>query len=203
MKKREPFPLRFSTHTGDELISHLADLARLRMQVFRDFPYLYAGDQAYEEAYLRTYLETPESIVVLAWAGDQIVGASTGTLLKAETAEVQAPFVKQHYPITEIFYCGESVLLPAYRGLGAGVAFFEYREAHARRLGYRQSCFCAVQRAENHPQRPADYVPLNAFWQKRGYTQVPLLATTFSWQEVGEVEATPKPMVFWWKALSD
>lgn len=196
--------LRFSCHTGEELQPYVVDLARLRMRVFRDFPYLYVGDQAYEENYLHTYIQAPDSVVVLAWSGATLVGASTGTPLSAETPEVQAPFVtdaSQRYPVAETFYCGESVLLPAYRGLGAGVAFFEYREAHARALGYRWICFCAVQRPEDHPQRPSDYVPLDAFWHKRGYCKEPSLQTTFDWQEIGEAQASPKPMTFWVKAL--
>ncbi len=204
LAKRLKPALRFSCHTGEELLPHVADLARLRMRVFRDFPYLYVGDQAYEENYLHTYIQAPDSVVVLAWSGTAIVGASTGIPLSAETPEVQAPFVtdiSQRYPVAETFYCGESVLLPAYRGLGAGVAFFEHRETHARALGYRWICFCAVQRPADHPQRPADYVPLDAFWHKRGYRKVPDLHTTFDWQEIGEAQASPKPMTFWVKML--
>ncbi|MDG6774719.1 GNAT family N-acetyltransferase [Thiomicrorhabdus sp. ZW0627] len=194
--------LRLERLSGEVLLKHLPDLARLRIKVFREFPYLYEGEMAYEERYLQTYIKSKDSVVVLAWDGDQIVGASTGIPLSEETPNVQAPFVTASYPIDEIFYCGESVLLSEYRGQGAGVAFFEHREAHAKEYGYKYICFCAVQRSEDHPLRPADYVPLNQFWMNRGYQIQPQLQTEFSWKEIGEETESPKPMTFWMKELA-
>ncbi len=194
--------LKIERHSGEELLRHLPELARLRITVFRAFPYLYDGDMDYEERYLQTYIKAKDSVIVLAWDGDRIVGASTGIPLREETPEVQAPFLKAGFALDEVFYCGESVLLPEYRGQGAGVAFFEHREAHARECGdYRYSCFCAVQRPEDHPARPADFVPLDRFWSKRGYSIKPELQTEFSWKELGEETASPKPMTFWMKRL--
>jgi hypothetical protein len=75
----------------------------------------------------------------------------------------------------------------------------EEREAHARRTpGIRRAAFCAVDRPPNHPLRPPDYVPLDEFWEHRGFTKTPL-KTEFSWKEVGEGEESPKKMIFWWK----
>lgn len=195
--------LKIERLSGDPLLAYLPELARLRMTVFRAFPYLYDGDMAYEERYLQTYIKARDSVIVLAWDGDKIVGASTAIPLREETPEVQAPFLAASYPIDEIFYFGESVLLPEYRGQGAGVAFFEHREAHAKDCGdYRYSCFCAVQRPPDHPARSADYVPLDRFWRNRGYTIQPQLQTRFTWKDVGEPGQSPKPMTFWMKALS-
>ncbi len=46
--------------TGDALRGALPDVARLRIEVFRAWPYLYDGDLAYEEAYLRPYRDSPQ-----------------------------------------------------------------------------------------------------------------------------------------------
>lgn len=176
-----PQALTFISLAGAERARYIPDLARLRISVFRDFPYLYDGDMDYEARYLKTYLDNPDSVIVIAKDGDDIVGASTGIPLRAETEEVRRPFVAAGYNTGAIFYCGESVLLSAYRGQGAGVAFFEHREAHARQLGgMTHICFCAVQRPENHPARPESYIPLDNFWQNRGYEKKPALHTTFS-----------------------
>lgn len=188
--------------SGDALQDYLSELARLRITVFRDFPYLYDGDRDYEQRYLQTYIQAQDSVIVLARDGERVVGAATAIPLSEETEEVQAPFLAAGYPVEEIFYCGESVLLPEYRGQGAGVAFFTEREAQARELGFRYSCFCAVQRPEDHPARPADHVPLDGFWTRRGYAIQPQLQTEFSWKEVGESEESPKPMTFWMKTLA-
>ena len=41
--------------TGADITPHLDDVARLRIGVFHDWPYLYAGDTGYEREYLAAY----------------------------------------------------------------------------------------------------------------------------------------------------
>ncbi|MGQ3673603.1 GNAT family N-acetyltransferase [Xanthobacter sp. TB0136] len=187
---------------GEGAAPFIDDLARLRITVFRAFPYLYEGDRAYEQTYLTDYARTPDSVFVLALDGEDVVGVSTGLPMSAENEAFKAPFLKAGLNPQEIFYFGESVLLPHYRGQGIGVRFFEEREAHARRLGrFRTCCFCAVERPDDHKLRPADHEPLNAFWARRGYVHHPELRTQFSWRDVGETTETAKPMSFWLKEI--
>ncbi|MEW6281273.1 MAG: GNAT family N-acetyltransferase [Candidatus Eremiobacterota bacterium] len=194
--------LRIEIRTGGEIAAFLDPVARLRIQVFRDFPYLYDGTPGYEEEYLQTYLRSADSLVVLAFDGDRVVGASTGLPLAHETEEFHRPFLANGLDPADYFYFGESVLERPYRGRGLGVRFFQERESHARRLGgFGYTCFCAVERPVEHPMRPPDYLPLDRFWEKRGYRKDPALATTFSWRDVGHAEETDKPLTFWLKAL--
>lgn len=186
---------------GEAVTPHIADLARLRIEVFRAFPYLYEGSEDYEASYLATYARSPESLFVLAFDGARIVGASTGVPMTDAAEEFRAPFVAAGIDPAKVFYFGESVLLSSYRGRGLGVRFFEEREAYARRLGRFDWCaFCAVERPKDHPLRPADYVPLDAFWGRRGYAHRADLATMLAWQDIGEAEESGKPMSFWLKA---
>lgn len=194
--------LEIKTFSGTDAAARFEDVARLRITVFRDFPYLYDGDLAHERKYLATYARSEGSIFVLAIDGTRVVGASTGTPMAAETDEVKAPFLAAGRNPEDFFYFGESMLLPAYRGHGIGVAFFAEREKQARRLTLPFSTFCAVQRPADHPRRPADYVPLDAFWTKRGYRHHPELRTTFTWRDLDEATESPKPLSFWIKDLS-
>lgn len=192
------------TFTGSALLPWLADVARLRIQVFRDWPYLYAGDAESEQRYLQTYVDVPGAMVALCRDGDRVVGASTALPLSAETDEITAPFRSRGYELGRALYLGESVLDPRYRGLGIGVRFFEERERHALRLpGIDTLVFCGVQRAADDTRRPAGYVPLDAFWRKRGFSPCPELLTTMSWREIGAMQESTKPMMFWKKALVD
>ena len=194
--------LRLQRLSGEQLNQYIPELARLRIQVFRDWPYLYDGDLDYEQTYLQTYIQSPDSVIVLAFDDDKVVGASTGIPLKYETDDVKQPFIDAGYDIDTVFYCGESVLISSYRGQGAGVAFFEHRENHAQQVGgFEYSCFCGVQRPDDHPRRPADYKALDSFWRKRGYEKHSELNTTFNWKELDEIEESPKPMTFWMKKL--
>lgn len=194
--------VQLQTLIGSEIHPYLDSVARLRIEVFRSFPYLYDGDMAYERSYVDTYSRSSRSLFVLARDGDKIVGAATGIPMEDETDAFKKPFLEQGYDPETIFYFGESVLLPEYRGQGIGVSFFRHREGYARELGgFTHCCFCAVERPADHPLRPADYQPLDGFWQKRGYRKVPELATEYRWKDVGEEVETAKPMTFWLKAL--
>lgn len=187
---------------GPEVLAHLDDLAELRVRVFREWPYLYEGDPAYERGYLSTYANCPDAIVVLALAREQVVGAATALPLIHETAEVRAPFEAAGLPVDTYFYFGESVLIPEFRGRGIGGKFMDERVNEARRTGHSWAAFCAVERAEGDPRRPPDYSPLFPFWRARGFERHPELATTFHWKEPGETTPGPKSMVFWVKNLS-
>jgi GNAT superfamily N-acetyltransferase len=192
--------IRIERWSGPALEQFIPELARLRIQVFRDFPYLYDGNIEYEKKYLQTYIDCPESVIVIAFDGDKVVGASTAIPMKYETDELKKPFIEHGYNLDEVFYCSESVLDKNYRGLGIGVRFFEEREAHAEHLGgFKYICFCCVERPADHPRRPADYVPLDQFWTKRGYVKHPELHTSYVWKDLDDADETPKPMTFWLK----
>ena len=188
--------------TGPDLDAVLPDLARLRIAVFRDWPYLYDGDVDYERRYLQSYRDSAGAILVGAFDGARLVGAATGTPLEDHAADFGAAFAGQPFALEEVFYCAESVLLPEYRGRGIGHRFFDLREDHARALGRRYAAFCAVTRPGDHPMRPAAYRPLDPFWRARGYAPMPGVVARYGWRDIGEPEETDKPMQFWIRELA-
>lgn len=187
--------------TGAALLAALDDLARLRIAVFAAFPYLYDGDAAYERRYLAEFTSAPDAVLVAARVDGRIVGAATASPLAAQDDYIQAPFTAQGIDAGGVFYFGESVLLPEYRGQGIGHAFFDAREAAARAWGARFASFCAVVRAHDHPARPTGHVPLEAFWTRRGYAPVPGLTGSFPWKEYGDAEESDHIMQYWMRAL--
>ncbi|MGH8516748.1 MAG: GNAT family N-acetyltransferase [Panacagrimonas sp.] len=189
--------MRIETLRGAEIASRMEALAELRIEVFREWPYLYAGSADYERKYLETYVRSARSLAILAWDGERCVGASTALPLADAEAPAQAPFRAISMPIDLVDYFGESVILRPWRGRGLGVKFFELREAHAREMGLWICAFCAVSRPADHPARPADYVPNDAFWSHRGYREVPGMKSQFEWPDVGQTASTPKAMRFW------
>lgn len=184
------------------MIPHLEDLARLRIEVFREFPYLYEGSLEYELRYLKTLSESPRGVLVAARDGETLVGASTGLPLADAESAFQEPFVRLGKSPDRFFYFAESVLRQAYRGGGIGHQFFEHRIAHVRQFPeFLQVCFCAVDRPQDHPARPQNYRPLDAFWSRIGFVQHPELVCTFPWQDVGESKESDKQMTFWLRSL--
>ena len=193
--------IRVERLTGEDLAKALDDVARLRIEVFRAWPYLYDGDEAYERHYLQTYRESENAILVAAFDGDRLVGASTGTPMEDHAEDFAAAFDGQGIDLKDIFYCAESVLLPGYRGRGIGHAFFDAREAHARAMGRRYVAFCGVARPAEHPLKPEQYQPLDPFWRKRGYAPVTGAVAQFRWKDIDQPEETEHPLQFWMRAL--
>ncbi|CAA2140238.1 GNAT family N-acetyltransferase [Hyphomicrobium sp. ghe19] len=188
--------------TGEDILKVLPDLSRLRMIVFRDWPYLYEGTLEYEQKYLEKFAKAKGAVVIAAYDGDQMVGASTGAPMIEHADEFGEPFRKAGYDITKIFYCGESVLLKSHRGHGLGHAFFDGREGQAKKLGgFTHSSFCRVVRPDDHPLKPADYAPLDPFWRKRGYAPVDGIIATYDWQDIDQPGETSHKMQFWMKTL--
>ena len=194
--------IEVSALTGSALAQGLPALARLRIEVFRAFPYLYDGTLEYETSYLTKFAQAPGAVIVAAWDDGEIVGCATAAPMAAVDPAFSAPFRAKGLDIGRIFYCGESVLRASYRGRGLGNAFFDQREGQAKALGgFTTSTFCAVVRPPDHPLRPAGYEPLDAFWTKRGYKPAPGMTCSFSWKDIDQPQETAKTMQFWTREL--
>lgn len=197
--------MEIRTVHGNALAPWRDEVATLRTAVFRDYPYLYDGNVRYEREYLKTYLDCPDSITLLVVDEDgddeTVVGASTGLPMIAADAAFRAPFEAAGIDPGRVFYFGESVLLPDYRGKGIGHGFFDLREDHARRLGLSTTTFCAVDRPADHPRRSPDYRPLDGFWTGRGYVKRPDLQASFDWKEIGDSDESPHTLTFWLKGI--
>jgi len=177
------------------------DLARLRIAVFREWPYLYDGSLDYERRYLAHFLEDSDAALIVARAGDAIVGAATASPMSGQDAAFRIPFEERGHDVARLFYLGESVLLPDYRGHGIGHGFFDAREAAARAAGAQAACFCGIVRPADHPLRPAEARDLGPFWRARGYAPVEGVMARYDWKDIDQPEETSHPMQFWHRTL--
>lgn len=186
--------------TGVALQSALPALAELRITVFREWPYLYDGTLEYESQYLKKFAAAKDAFIVAAKDGERIVGVATASPLLGHADAFAKPFAEHGYDPAKVFYFGESVLLPEYRGRGIGHAFFDARENHARSVGgFETMSFCAVVRDANDSRKPPEYRPLDVFWQKRGFQKAEGLTTDFDWKEPGAENEVNHRMQFWVK----
>lgn len=179
----------------------LDDLARLRITVFREWPYLYDGSLDYEQRYLRDFLDDPNAALIIARDGSDVVGAATASAMAGQDEAVRLPFEQRGMDISTLYYFGESVLLADYRGLRIGHAFFDAREAAARDAGATQACFCAVVRPLNHPLRPPGARDLSTFWRKRRYAPSEGLIASYDWQDIDQTRQSQHLMQFWHRTL--
>ncbi len=187
---------------GQELKPYLNDLGNLRIQVFREWPYLYEGNLEYEKNYLKTYTQAKNSFVALCCFKGQVIGATTAIDLLEEEDSFQKPFKEHSYKIEDVVYFGESILLKNYRGHGIGQLFMKLRLEYAKSFANKKiASFCAVIRPPHHPLKPSDYRPLDEFWMKNGFAKVPGMLTSYSWKDLDQKEETKKEMQFWIKQL--
>lgn len=183
---------------GSDIKEVLLELAELRIQTFFEYPYLYNGSLDYEMTYLNRYVKSSRSLFFGLWDQHTLIGATTGLPLADEDFAFQKPFVDQKINVDNIFYFGESLLKKEYRGQKLGHLFFDVRENYAiQTLKFSTTCFCSVQRPDDHPLRPADDRTHDQFWLKRGYKKQEQLLTQLSWQDRNENLETTKCLKFW------
>jgi hypothetical protein len=186
--------------TGSGLKPYLHSMAKLRMEVFKDYPYFESPDLNHELLYLRKISSSKESIAVLIFDNTTLVGVSLGSPLEIEDPALHRPFKERHLNVGTYFYFGDSALLKGYRGRGIGHHFFDARESHvAQYKKFKHICFCVPDSAD--PNRPKDFIPLNDFWRKRGYVLHPEIKCSLSWKTVQDAKSSEHPMSFWIKNI--
>jgi GNAT superfamily N-acetyltransferase len=194
--------IKISSFTGSSIKNYLSSIARLRTEVFRDYPYLYEADMQNEIQYLKKFANCKDAVAVIVFDGSEVVGASLGIPLELENENVKKAFKERELDLGSIYYFAESALLKKYRGRGIGHHFFDEREAHVQKLKkFKQICFCCVIRPENDPRQPDDYIPLDDFWRKRGYVKNSEMVFSMSWKDIGKKEKQEKTFAFWMKDL--
>ncbi|MCC5929650.1 MAG: GNAT family N-acetyltransferase [Cyclobacteriaceae bacterium] len=197
--------LEFIPLRGPEIEPYKKRLASLRIEVFREYPYLYDGSLDYEQDYLKTYFQAEDSFAVLVRDVElgRYVAATTSIRASEEVEAFKKPFQRFGFDPHEVFYFAESVVLTPYRNLGIGKEFFKHREAFARRIGgIRHLAFCAVVRPDTHQFKPPGYRDLSEYWSKQGFFKAEGLITQFAWKDVLQDAETTKTMQFYMKKLT-
>jgi len=190
--------LRSRKLIGSDIEEVLQELAQLRIQIFFEYPYLYDGHLEYEMNYLQRYLKSSNSFFFGLWDQEKLVGATTGIPLIDEDSAFKKPFIDHQIELDKIYYFGESLLKPEYRGQKIGHLFFDERESYAVKTHqYLTTCFCSVLRPSGHPLKPHSYRPHDHFWIQRGYKKQSELLAQYSWQDRNENHESTKSLEFW------
>jgi GNAT superfamily N-acetyltransferase len=188
--------------SGTAIANVLDDLATLRLEIFREYPYLYEGRRKDELDYLGTYAKVVDACAILAYYGSTIIGAATGMPLIHEDAQTLDAFARASLPLGEIYYVGELLFRPAWRNTGLGRKSLARLENHVHSFGsYRMLTCATVERPDDHPLRPLDYIPITRFLAKTGFARLTGVTTHFKWLETDGVKRDHS-MQFWVKDLS-
>ena len=186
--------------TGSGIKSHLHSIAKLRTSALQDYPYSEAPNLQREMEHIRHISTCKEAIIVLIFDGHTLVGSALGYPLVWAAAELLKPFRDQGRKVESYFFFGESMLLKLYRGRGIGHHFFDAREAHVTHFAtFQHICFCVPYKTEE--KAPADFIPLNEFYRRRGYIHHPELAFHQIKHKVGQQTPVEVVDTFWIKEI--
>ena len=94
------------TLTGDAIVAVLADVARLRIAVFREWLYLYDGTVEHERGYLADFAAEPEAVAIAVRDGATIVGATTAAPLSGHSQQFMPLFSSRGLDPERVFYLG-------------------------------------------------------------------------------------------------
>lgn len=114
--------------SAQEIESYIDIIANLRITIFKEYPYLYDGDYTYEQKYLKKFLETPDSLICVAYDENQIVGAITALPLKYEDELIKKPFLNQGISMDTVYYYSEALILQEYRKKGLELKCLKWRK---------------------------------------------------------------------------
>lgn len=196
-------PMETRIFKASEALPYLDAIAKLRITVFAEYPYLYDGNLEYEKAYLEKFFESQGSILGVTFDGEKVVGGFTSLPFKDETEELQKPFLDHNEDINKYFYVSEGLLLPEYRKLGVGAEAGITGIKLAQEAGYEYICLCSVIRPENHPNRPEKYRSMDTFYQMFGFEKLENYIGKISWKDHHENEESEKDLQFWRLKIKD
>ena len=194
--------LRIFHFQGQDAKPYFADMARMRIELFREFPYLYDGTLEHEREYLEKYFSCPQAHVLLVFAADAVVGFSTSIPLVHEIPELRDPYEKCGFAPRDCLYLGEAMLEAPHRGQGVLRVFFEFHERTAQKHGLRFTTLMTVDRPDNHPLRPAQYTPMDILLAHFDYEKIPGCVVEIEWPQVDTGRTEPNVLSIWQKKLN-
>lgn len=196
--------MEFQVVTGHRLKKYINTIASLRMAVFREYPYLYDGSMDSEEAYLKSYASSKNSILVMARDKEETVGVVAGMPLIEMDEVFQSPFEKHNVAIHSIFYLGDMLLLKEYRGRGIGSKIYKMFEDLVRKnKQYQTIAIAEILRDKNDPRQPKNYVSADKFWASLHYAKHPEIVIQIPYKEVDSAGKVPHLLVVSCKDLEE
>lgn len=195
---------KIETFTGLAVTPWIESVSQLRIEIFREFPYLYEGNFEYEKNYMSGYLSDPRAVFVLVKDGNNLVGAATGMPLISDSdivKDARCVFEKHALTCEEYYYFGEAVLLPAYRGKGLYTKLITVRERKAKEFGFTRLCFLAVRQRNNHPLKPDGFQGTDRIFEHAGFRKTEM-SIKYDWPTIqpdGSAKNSKHVMFFWIK----
>lgn len=192
--------------TGKDVQKYIVLLSRLRVNNFKEYPYLYEGSVEYEKQCMQGYISCPRCVFTIAKVDGKIAGVLTGIPLVSDSSigtEAEKIFKLNNLNPSEYYYYGEIFVLKKFRNLAVVASLFTAQNSKAKDLGYKYAVMLTVVRQENHPLKPKKYKSLDQLWARAGFSKMDLTINC-RWPTIrpdGSIEDINNLLEFWMKKL--
>ncbi|MDQ2994889.1 MAG: hypothetical protein M3R00_08120 [Pseudomonadota bacterium] len=164
--------ITIETFSGVAARPYVDDLARLRLDAFKEYPYLYAGNLETEITYTMPYAEIDKAMITVAYVNNRLAGLTTGMPVDCDSLmvnDIKKILVERGDTPTYYYYYGELIVLSEFEGRGLGQKLYETQDALIQSQGFTHVCQITSLREEHHPLKPSNYRSLDDYWQKLGF----------------------------------
>jgi len=192
--------IRVETFQGEEIAPYTNEIVQLCNKIYREYPYLYNGEDAGYESYLESYSQSKEAIICLAFADEKAVGIAAGIPMSQRRNRYDQTLLEHGYDPDALFYLGEFGLKPEYQGRGIEEVMYQSIEDFARKnRNLTTICFWEIANSLDLSQRHSGYLPKEDFWKKLGFIRHPELNFVIFWTNINESQDSPHSAVYWLK----
>lgn len=170
--------LNIEVHVGKHFLSYVDFLSQLRIDTFKEYPYLYEGNLEIESKHIRDFISDEKSMVVVAKVSNEIAGICTGTPLSNNSeiiSKLKKASQKKALELDGYYYCAELIVLPKFRGIGLTRKLLEIQDKKIAEWGFKSTCLLTIVRDTHHPLKPIEYKPTDEIWEKMGFHKTDLM----------------------------
>lgn len=178
---------------GEERASHLRDVSDFYNEYYRNPPYFYDASAEAWDRYIRSFIDSSESILCLAKEGETIVGIVIGTPLAKTTQKYKAAFMDRPDDLSSLYFLGELAVVPGYKQLGIEQLLYKEFE-HQVAMKETYSGICVWQMESEKDQSSG------LFWREMGLTDSGIHFDEL-WKDTFGTEKVHHSMICWWKQL--
>ena len=196
----------FKISKGDDLKELIPEISKARLELFKEFPYLYEGTYEDELKYLNEFVNNPKSIILTVHKENKLIAFVTATAVESGfelTEAIKDLMQKQGLDTSKYFYISEMMVYPEFRSFELQNQLKKDIENYARENSYTMTCFLSVFRENNHPLRPQDYKEISRLWKFNKYRKTNI-SVKFEWNTVqkdSEAKLMNNQLDLWEKEL--
>lgn len=180
---------------GKEILLYQEEIAKLNIEVFRDYPYFYEGELKEQMEFYKIYTNSRYSVAFLAEKESEVIGVILGIPISDFLPVYQEAVTSEGIDLEGIFYLGEIMVKKEYRNQKIGYKLYEKFEAYAKK-NYKKILYSEILCLS---EPPLGYRKIQTIL--KGFKLLPHINCEFSWKEIDADQPTSHTMTFWMRDL--